>query len=63
MLAQAENIEALIRASGAYEKSAADLPRREKALREARQTLHRRAQECGLPTLKSCAPPRPTRAC
>ncbi len=59
LLAQAEKIENLIRASGAYEKSAADLPRREDALREARQTLQRRAQECGLPDaerLRAAAP-------
>ena len=59
LLAQAEKIEDLIRASGAYEKSAADLPRRENALREARQTLQRRAQECGLPDaerLRAAAP-------
>jgi len=53
LLAQAEKIENLIRASGAYEKSAADLPRREDALREARQTLQRRAQEIGLPDAES----------
>jgi uncharacterized protein YhaN len=53
LLAQAEKIENLIRASGAYEKSAADLPRREDALREARQTLQRRAQECGLANAES----------
>ena len=53
LLAQAEQIEDLIRASGAYEKSAADLPRREAALREARQTLQRRAQDCGLTDAES----------
>ncbi len=51
LLAQGENIEDLIRASGAYEKSSADLPRREKALQEARQRLELRAQACGLATL------------
>lgn len=51
VLAQAENIEALIRASGAFEKSSADLPKREKALQEARQKLDLRAQTCGLATL------------
>jgi uncharacterized protein YhaN len=52
LLAAAGQIEDLIRASGAYEKSAADLPRREKALREARQNLDLRAQSCGLPGLE-----------
>jgi uncharacterized protein YhaN len=49
LLAQAEGIEDIIRASGAYEKSLADLPRRETAAREARQVLLFRAQTCGLP--------------
>jgi uncharacterized protein YhaN len=52
LLAAAGKIEDLIRASGAYEKSTADLPRREKALREARQSLDLRAQSCGLPGLE-----------
>jgi uncharacterized protein YhaN len=59
LLAQAAKIEALIRASGAYEKAAADLPRRELALRDARETLRRRAQDCGLPdaaSLRAAAP-------
>ena len=51
LLAEAETIEDMIRASGAYEKSAADLPRRDKALREARQVLHGRAENCGLSSL------------
>ena len=51
LLAEAEKIEDLIRASGAYEKSAADLPRRDKALRDARQVLHSRAENCGLSSL------------
>ncbi|WP_374546767.1 AAA family ATPase, partial [Rhodoblastus sp.] len=48
LLAEADPIDDLIRASGAYEKAAADLPRREQALREARQMLFARAQTCGL---------------
>jgi uncharacterized protein YhaN len=59
LLAHAEKIETLIRASGAYEKAAADLPRREEALRDARETLRRRAQDCGLPdapSLRAAAP-------
>ena len=48
LLAQADKIEAIIRDSGAYEKSAADLPRREEAARKARQLLGLRAQACGL---------------
>ncbi|MGO8739300.1 AAA family ATPase [Rhodoblastus sp.] len=59
ILAQAETIEALIRASGAFEKSAADLPRREKSLQEARQKLDLRAQACGLAAideLRAAAP-------
>jgi uncharacterized protein YhaN len=59
LLAESGKIDDLIRASGAYEKSAADLPRREKALREARQSLDLRAQTCGLPgleDLRSAAP-------
>ncbi len=51
LLAQGENIEALIRASGAFEKSSADLPKREQSLQEARQKLDLRAQVCGLATL------------
>ncbi len=59
LLARAEHIEDLIRASGAYEKSAADLPKRENALREAQQKLDFRAQACGLATrdeLRAAAP-------
>ncbi|MCI4677354.1 AAA family ATPase [Rhodoblastus acidophilus] len=52
LLAQGQTIEDLIRASGAYEKSAADLPRRETALRDARQQLDLRAQACGLATIE-----------
>ncbi|WP_294541855.1 AAA family ATPase [uncultured Rhodoblastus sp.] len=48
LLARAEGIEDIVRASGAYEKSLADLPRRETAAREARQALIFRAQTCGL---------------
>jgi uncharacterized protein YhaN len=48
LLAQAEGIEDIIRASGAYEKALADLPRRETAAREARQLLMFRAQTCGV---------------
>ena len=47
LLAQGEVIEDLIRASGAYEKSADDLPRREVALRDKRQALRLHAQNCG----------------
>ena len=59
LLAEAEEIEAVIRASGAYEKLAADLPRREEAERQARRLLALRAQECGLPdagSLRAAAP-------
>jgi uncharacterized protein YhaN len=52
LLAESGKIDDLIRASGAYEKSAADLPRRERALREARQSLDLRAQTCGLSGLE-----------
>ncbi len=51
VLAQGEAIEALIRASGAFEKSSGDLPKRETAWREARQKLDLLAQGCGLATL------------
>jgi uncharacterized protein YhaN len=48
LLAQAEPIEDIIRASGAYEEAAAVMPRRAAAQREARQKLLFRAQACGL---------------
>jgi uncharacterized protein YhaN len=48
VLAEAEAIDDLVRASGAYEKSAADLPRREKAFRDMRQALLGHAATLGL---------------
>jgi len=48
LLARAEDIEALHRAGGAMEKALDDLPRREKALREAAEKLRLRALACGL---------------
>ncbi len=50
LLARSEAIEELVRASGAYERSAADLPKRENALRDLRQKLFLRAQGLGLAT-------------
>ncbi len=48
LLARGEDIEALNRAAGAMEKTLDDLPRREKALNEAREKLRLRALTCGL---------------
>ncbi|MGO9941761.1 MAG: AAA family ATPase [Rhodoblastus sp.] len=52
LLEQAEKIEDIIRASGAYEDAAAVLPRREASQREARQKLIFRAQACGVAGLE-----------
>jgi uncharacterized protein YhaN len=62
ILAQGETIEGLVRASGAFEKSAADLPKREKAWQEARQKLDLRAETCGLATLDELRAAAPDRA-
>lgn len=48
VLAQTEDIETLHRAGGAMEKALDDLPRREKALRDAADKLRLRALACGL---------------
>lgn len=62
ILAEAEKIEALVRASGAYDKAAADLPRREEALREARRLLLSRARDCGFADADSLAAAAPDAA-